>query len=180
MINIAIVFLLLFKSSVGLLPSLCRGAGLPDGSPSIPKELHCPRMFLHRRYIPRPLPKGGALRYSSIPKASESRILFSQCKDNSPLHILPSLSLPNFFSFLAAQTICLCLTTCAPPKVPTYHLCENCTPCIQINAIHRMFPSRTNFSNSIGELSRSTVSCRNNFWEDLSTLNTYNVCPIHP
>ena len=99
MINIAIVFLLLFKSSVGLLPSLCRGAGLPDGSPSIPKELHCPRMFLHRRYIPRPLPKGGALRYSSIPKASESRILFSQCKNNSRFNYIFFLHFPCLIFF---------------------------------------------------------------------------------
>ena len=98
-VNIAIVFLLLFKSSVGLLPSLCGGAGLPDGSPSIPKELHCPRMFLYRRYIPRPLPKGGALRYSSIPKASESRILFSQCKNNSRFHYIFFLRFPCLIFF---------------------------------------------------------------------------------
>ena len=164
-VNIAIVFLLLFKSSVGLLPSLCGGAGLPDGSPSIPKELHCPRMFLYRRYIPRPLPKGGALRYSSI------RIILASTTYSS-FAFLAS------FSFLAAQTSCLCPTTCAPPKVPTYHLCEHCTHCIQINAIHRMFPSKTNFSNSIGELSRSTVAIF--FGKTSQPCLSAHICPIHP
>ena len=131
-VNIAIVILLLFKSSVGLLPSLCGGAGLPDGSPSIPKELHCPRMFLYRRYIPRPLPKGGALRYSSIPKASESRILFSQCKNNSRFHYIFFLHFPCLIFFLS-----LLLKLFVSVSQHAHRL--KCPHIIYVNIVHTAF-----------------------------------------